>query len=217
MNLKFTNPDDFSRFKDAVYGDHISIPDAWELIKGAKRKIHQTKFWKEKRKSFIGDKCVNCFSSEKLTLQHTKQPVSPKWKDVYADAKYNKNEASKLQLLGYIASFMEYLDFVHTKTLCNKCAYAEDFKGSTRMLCDNHNTWYYSAYGCQDCNNEAYDQRVISIKKVDELLDKTHHLDDDQLIKTAQSLEGDQRFWYVIKMHKYHKRIIEPFKHFFNL
>ena len=212
--MKILNREGIEKLKQMFLDGEISVPESYIILKDFKRRLYGLKYWKDIRKSLISECCENCNSTEKLTLQHTKQPELPIWRDAYAAAKFNKDEASNLQLLGYINSFIEYLDCGNTKTLCNRCAYAEDFRDSTRMFCDLHNIWYYSKYDCEECREIAREKKMESIIKVQRLLVETFYLSDDALIETAKSLEGETQYWYVVKMNAYYNRVIEPYKHF---
>ncbi len=221
IKITITNIDELEKFHILVNKKEIEITEAYAILKKSKGKLYASKFWKLKREELLKSSCENCGSTEKLTLQHTKQPELPLFIECWDKAKVNlkwckvgkvnekekgkiKAEASVIQLNGYIDSFKEYMECINTKTNCNKCSYAEDFKDSTRLFCEEHNHYYYSRYGCDECNDVANGIKYAQIEKVDDLVRTCieNNLWALEINNIAENLKGEEQYWFIVKINK---------------
>jgi len=112
--------------------------------------------WKKRRKKIIGDRCVNCGSTQgPFVLQHHWHP--PPWKQVLRETAHRmgmciyaypvKIEASRT----YRIQQKRYESCIDTNTYCQRCAFMEDIHG--KMLCKEcgekwHDPRYRVCYQC---------------------------------------------------------------------
>lgn len=112
--------------------------------------------WKNRRKKIIGDKCVNCGSTQgPFVLQHHWHP--PPWKQVLKETAHKmgmciyadpvKIEANRT----YHILQIRYESCVDASTYCRKCAFMEDIRG--KILCKwCEERWHDPRYSmCYQC------------------------------------------------------------------
>src|SRR3990167_8178736 len=131
-SLRIKSIEDLDFLRSEINNGVIQISDAYEIIYNSKKKLYGTKYWKDIRNKLIKTLCENCTSTDKLTLQHTKQSNKRiDWTGKYEQMSGRRKEGERIILImEHIDSFKEYMQCIHTKTLCNRCAYAEDLRGT---------------------------------------------------------------------------------------
>jgi hypothetical protein len=146
---------------DKVANDDISASLAkevyWKGLKASSRSW-QTQDWKERRKTFLKDKCEICNGNDILTIQHLSHPRSYNDYENEVTRKYLselKDSNSMIQKSKFLDHIIKNYDYSPVP-LCPKCQSRKPNKRVKKEL----------KYFCTKCHSEFNETTFLSVEKL---------------------------------------------------